>query len=74
MPAVGLAMVLRWRNVAWWRIKRLSRACRDLIVAEKEVFSKAWQKRLILIKYSGEAMWILSEATWILLIPQVGST
>ena len=26
--------------------------------------------RLILIKYIGEAMWILSEATWILLIPQ----
>lgn len=27
--------------------------------------------RLIIIKYIGEGMWILSEATWILLIPQV---
>lgn len=31
----------------------------------------AWHRRLIIIKYIGEGMWILSEATWILLIPQV---
>ena len=29
--------------------------------------------RLITIKYIGEAMWILSEATWILLIPQAST-
>lgn len=31
----------------------------------------AAHRRLITIKYMGEAMWILSEATWILLLPQV---
>ena len=40
-----------------------------LAIAKGRVFV-ANVARLIIIKYIGEGMWILSEATWILLIPQ----